>query len=60
MSDHPAAKDRPVFALKFRAEPGIDAIKALRTLLKVSLRRFGLRAVDAVEVQDIPKGTEND
>jgi hypothetical protein len=29
-----------------RAEPGVDAIKAIRALLKMALRRFGLRAVD--------------
>src|SRR5262249_23763305 len=32
-----------------RAEPGVDAIRSLRALLKVALRRFGLRAIVARE-----------
>ena len=36
---------RPVFVVAFRAEPRIDAVRSLRGLLKVALRRFGLRAV---------------
>jgi hypothetical protein len=48
----PAPKDRPTFVLRFRAEPGVGAIKSLRALLKVSLRRFGLRAIEADEVLD--------
>jgi len=32
-----------------RGEPGVDAIKALRALLKSALRRFGLRAIDVRE-----------
>ena len=50
---------RPVFSIRVRAEPGVDAIKSLRALLKVSLRRFGLRAVDATEIQD-PEEKQND
>jgi hypothetical protein len=33
----------------FVAEPGVDGIKALRSLLKTALRRFGLRAIDVRE-----------
>lgn len=36
---------RPVFVIRLRAEPNIDAVRALRAFLKVALRRFGLRAV---------------
>jgi hypothetical protein len=36
---------RPIFVVRLRAERGVDAIRALRALLKVALRRFGLRAV---------------
>jgi hypothetical protein len=41
------AKSRPVFVLKLRPEPGVDPILALRALLKVALRRFGLRCTSA-------------
>jgi hypothetical protein len=34
----------------FVAEPGVDGIKAFRALLKSALRRFGLRAIDAHEL----------
>jgi hypothetical protein len=49
------ARDRPTFVVRLRPEPHVDAIKALRALLKVALRRFGLRAVtiDArIETED--------
>src|SRR6516165_4543286 len=36
---------RPVFALRVRAEPGVDVIRSLRAWLKVGLRTFGLRCV---------------
>jgi len=45
----PAAKDRPTFTLELRPEPGVDPVLALRALLKVTLRRFGLRCVSARE-----------
>jgi hypothetical protein len=35
-----------MFALRIRAEPGVDAIRALRGWLKVGLRTFGLRCVE--------------
>jgi hypothetical protein len=44
-----APASRPTFVLEFRAEPGIDAIKSIRALLKFAGRRLGLRAVDARE-----------
>jgi hypothetical protein len=41
---------RPTFTLTLRAEPGTgDPILALRALLKIALRRFGLRCVAAHE-----------
>jgi hypothetical protein len=43
------AKDRPIFVLRLRAEPGVDPIRSLRALLKVTLRWFGLRAIEARE-----------
>jgi hypothetical protein len=39
------------FALKLEAEPGVDAIKAVRALLKVALRRFELRCIDVRECE---------
>jgi len=38
------------FVLHLRAEPGVDGIRSLRSLLKLALRRFGLRAIDAREL----------
>jgi hypothetical protein len=37
--------DRPTFVLVVRPEPGVDPVRALRGLLKLMLRRFGLRCV---------------
>jgi len=42
------APDRPTFILHFRPEPGVDPIHAVRALLKVALRHYGLRCVNAV------------
>lgn len=49
MSRRPVA--RPIFLLRLRPEPGVDAIRALRALLKAALRRFGLRAIHAEELK---------
>jgi hypothetical protein len=38
--------DRPIFTIRVRPQPGVDAIRALRALLKVALRRFGLKAIE--------------
>jgi hypothetical protein len=40
--------------VRLYAEPGVDGIKSFRALLKVALRRFGLRAIDAREIHDEP------
>jgi hypothetical protein len=40
---------RPTFIVTFRPEPGVDGIRSLRALLKLSLRRLGLRALSAEE-----------
>jgi hypothetical protein len=42
-------KDRPTFTLELRPEPGVDPVLALRALLKVTLRRFGMRCISAPE-----------
>jgi hypothetical protein len=39
------ARDRQTFVVVLRPEPHVDPVKALRALLKVALRRFGLRAI---------------
>jgi hypothetical protein len=43
---------RPAFAVTFVAMPGVDGIKALRSLLKAALRHHGLRAIDARELDE--------
>ena len=45
--------DRPVFTVRFRAASGVDAIRALRALLKLALRRWGLRCL-TIEGEDGP------
>jgi len=44
--------ERPVSVLELRPEPGVDPVLALRALLKVTLRRFGLRCISAHENQE--------
>lgn len=42
----------PVFVLRLRATPDCpDAIRCLRQLLKIALRRFGLRCISIEQVQ---------
>jgi hypothetical protein len=41
-----------IFVLRLRALPNIDAIKALRMLLKRALRTYGFRAVSVHEEID--------
>jgi hypothetical protein len=50
------------FSVRLIAEPGVDGIRSFRALLKVALRRFGLRAVDAREIHDAvpPRAANND
>jgi hypothetical protein len=38
--------DRPIFVVRLQPQPGVDAIKGLRWILKISLRQFGLKCVD--------------
>jgi hypothetical protein len=46
------AQARLVYVLRLRAKPDIDPIRALRWLLKIAWRRFGLRCVSAVEERE--------
>ena len=41
--------ERPTYVVMVRAEPGIDAVRALRAWLKIGLRRLGLRCVEVQE-----------
>jgi hypothetical protein len=41
----PWGVERPVFVLVIQAEPGVEPIRAVRALLKVMLRAFGLRGL---------------
>src|SRR5262249_17254406 len=43
------ARDRSTFVRELRPEPGVDLVLAIRALLKIALRRFGLRCVAAHE-----------
>jgi hypothetical protein len=45
----PRPSERPTYALELRAEPGVDAVRALRAVLKNMLRRYGLRCISAYE-----------
>jgi hypothetical protein len=46
-----------VFVVTFRSTiSGVDPIRALRAVLKFGLRRFGLKCVDAREIQAPPDG----
>jgi hypothetical protein len=40
-----AMSERLTYTVRFRPEPRVDGVKALRALLKAALRRFGLKAV---------------
>src|SRR5262245_31309097 len=50
LDDNPGVKPRrPIFTIEVRAEPGIDAIRALRLGLKRMLRYYGLRCISIRE-----------
>jgi hypothetical protein len=42
----------PIYVLRVLTRPGQEGIRALRALLKVMLRRHGVRCVSAVEEKD--------
>ncbi len=45
-------QSRVVFVLRLEPKRGVDPIRALRSLLKVMLRRFGLRCVAVEEIAE--------
>jgi hypothetical protein len=47
----PKRQENPrAFVLHLRAEPGVDGIRSFRALLKVAVRRYGLRAIEGREL----------
>ena len=60
MTSTKPAKDRPTFTLELRPEPGVDPVLALRALLKVTLRRFGMRCISAHESSAEENGHEEE
>ena len=50
--------DRPIYTVRFRAEPRVNAILALRAMLKYALRRCGLRCVEIEETIPASEGEE--
>lgn len=44
-------RDRPVFVVAFQPLQHIDGMKALRRLIKVALRHFGMRVVAIKECE---------
>jgi hypothetical protein len=49
LADDVKVDRRPIFTVSFRAEQGIDGVRAFKALLKFSLRKYGLRAVTVRE-----------
>ena len=45
-----------VFVITLQPKPGTDGIRSLRWLLKIALRRFGLRCLDVSPVNDSRQG----
>jgi hypothetical protein len=42
--------NRPIYELHLRPEPGVNAIHALRAVLKVMLRQFGMKCISCKEI----------
>ena len=56
MTHDPPARPQPTrtrFVLTLEAAPDRDPIHSLRAILKIALRRFGLRCVDAHELIEV-------
>ena len=52
-------RDRPTFVITFEPLPRVDGVRVLRGLLKTTLRRFGLRALDYREEHAVPTATQS-
>jgi hypothetical protein len=55
--DRSAGRSWRGFSVRLEVRPGFDGIRALRALLRLAKRRFGLHATDAHELQDPPAPT---
>jgi hypothetical protein len=42
--------NRHIYELRLRPEPGVNAIHALRAVLKVALRQFGMKCISCEEI----------
>jgi hypothetical protein len=49
LADDAKVDERPIFEVRFRPEPEIDGPRALKSLMKFALRKYGLRVVTARE-----------
>jgi len=47
----PLPANTQVFVIELVAKPGTDGIRALRALIKVALRSFDMRCIEAREVE---------
>ena len=45
LADDAKVDERPVFVVHFRPEKDIDGLRALKSLLKFALKKYGLRVV---------------
>lgn len=52
LADDVKVDSRPVFAVSFRPEKDIDGPRAFKALLKIALRKYGLRVVSKEQSQD--------
>ena len=52
------SEEQRTFQITLRNQPGVDAIRALRALLKRALRSYGLKCLDAREVKEQTEETE--
>jgi hypothetical protein len=51
---------RPIYVIRLRALPNVDGERALRTVLKMLLRKYGLQCVSAEIEKTNPTGGMND
>jgi hypothetical protein len=51
LADDAKVDDRPIFTVSFRAEQGINGVRAFKALRKFALQKYGLRAVTVRQEQ---------
>ena len=47
-----------IFVIHFRPPPGVNGVRALKAILKIALRHYGLRALEVREIND-PDNSDN-